>query len=191
MPGVDDMIGSYTIILAHNVAFDWDQMTLDFLRALQNDLARIDGHSLVALREILVPDVASLFRTILDFYSFATSNDKFHTQASHTDHDLAFLVRTIGSEEIEIEARFASASMSEPEIEIFLDHFGSAFESIPQNLTSALRDVNLVSSKEKQRIIVKMNPAYPFGTSLSPANNMTELIEEQARKTPQRIAVRD
>jgi non-ribosomal peptide synthetase component F len=78
---------------------------------------------------------------------------------------------------------------SEPEIKIFMDHFGTTLESIFQNLAHPLRDVNLVSSEERQRIIVEMNPLYPAETSLSLANNVAELIEEQAHKTPQRIAV--
>jgi hypothetical protein len=106
----------------------------------------------------------------------------------NVDYDLAFLVKAVGFEEIEIEARFASACLLEPEMNIFLDHFGTALESILQNLTGSVRDVNFASSEEKQRILVELNAIRPSGTSLSPANNVIELIEVQACKTPQRIA---
>jgi non-ribosomal peptide synthetase component F len=176
------MIGSCKTVLPHNVTFRWEQMTLDFLHDLQSDLAQIDDHSGVALRDIPITGIGTLFRTILDFYP----NDG---RASDIDHDLSFLVKTIGFELIEVEARFVLAYISEPEMKIFMDHFNTALQSILQNPTGPLRDVNLVSPKERQCIIVELNPIYSPGTSLSPANNVTELIEQQARKTPQRIAV--
>jgi hypothetical protein len=183
MLGVEDTMNSCMITLPQNVAFRWDQMTLDFLHELQNDLAQISDHSLVNFRDIPVPIIAPLFRTILHLYPIGK-------QTSNVEHDLAFLVKTIGPEEIGVEARFASACMLEPEMTIFLDHFGTALESILQNLTGPVRDINLVSSEEKQRIMVELNAIRPSGASLSPTNNVIELIEEQARKTPQKIAVR-
>jgi hypothetical protein len=181
--GSVDMIGSCKTVLPHNVTFRWDQTTLDFLRDLQSDLSQIDHHSGVSLRDIPVTGITTLFRTILDFYP----NDR---RTSDVDHDLSFLVKTIGFGSIEVEARFVLAYISELEVKIFMDHFSAALQSILQNLTDPLRDIDLVSPEERQRIIVEMNPMYPPGASLSPANNVTELIEQQARKTPQRIAVR-
>lgn len=188
-----DMISPCMTIPVYNVVFDWKQTTLGFLRSLQNDLAQVANHSLLALREIPVPDIASLFQTVLDFWPLSTSKDNLHSQPPPTDnvdHDLTFSINSIGSEEIEVEAQFASARISEPETNIFLDHFGTALESILQNLTGSLGDVNLVNSEEKRRIVVGLNATHPFGTMLSSANNVTELIEEQARKTSQRMAVR-
>ncbi|KAF8581317.1 amino acid adenylation [Ramaria rubella] len=191
-PYVEDRIHSRSIALPYNIAFNWDQITLDFLRGLQTDIAEIDDHPRVALREIPISSAAPLFRTILSCFPLSTSEDKLHAQGSVTDdvnYDFAFLVRAISSEDIQIETRFAPASISEPEIKVFQDHFGTALYSILQNLTSSLRDIDLVSPEEKQRLIVTSNPAYPLEPLLNPANNVTELIERQASRTPQRIAL--
>ncbi|KAF8580409.1 hypothetical protein K439DRAFT_1662792 [Ramaria rubella] len=191
-PYVEDRIHPRSITLPYNIAFNWDQITLDFLRDLQTDIAEIDDHPRVALREIPISSAAPLFRTILSCFPLSASEDKFYAQDSLTDgvnYNFAFFVRTIGSEDIHIETRFTPASISGPEIKVFQDHFGTALYSILQNLTSPLRNINLVSPEEKRCLIVANNPVYPLESSLNPVNNVTELIERQASRTPQRIAL--
>ncbi|KAF8575295.1 acetyl-CoA synthetase-like protein [Ramaria rubella] len=176
--------------LAHNVTFDWDKTTLDFLRDLQSDIAQIGEHTLAGLPETPTPNSSPFSPTVLNCYPLSTSNYKLHTETSVTDdaeYNLAFLAQAIGCEEIGAEARFTH--LSEPEIEVFQDHFGTALTSIVENLTGPLRDVNLVSPEEMQRLVVEKNPTYPAGPSSSAANSVTELIEDQARRTPQRIAL--
>ncbi|KAF8584773.1 acetyl-CoA synthetase-like protein [Ramaria rubella] len=176
--------------LAHNVTFDWDKTTLDFLRDLQSDIAQIGEHTLAGLPEAPTPNSSALSRTVLNCYPLSTSNYKLRTENSVTDdaeYNLAFLAQAIGCEEIAVEARFTH--LSEPEIEVFQDHFGTALNSIVKNLTGPLRDVELVSPEERQRLVVERNPTYSAGPSSSAGNNVTELIEDQARRTPQRIAL--
>ncbi|KAF8584768.1 acetyl-CoA synthetase-like protein [Ramaria rubella] len=190
--GLEKQLEHHRQIFPHNVTFDWSQMTIDFLRHLQNEMAESLSHSRVASSELSVPNVAPLFRTVLDLHRLSMTGDKLYTQTSqidNVDYDLALYVRNVSSEEIEIEARFALESMSGPEIDVFQDHFGAALASIVQNLRCPLRDVDLVSPEEKHRLIVERNPIYPSGPSLSAANNVTQLIEEQVRKTPQKIAL--
>ncbi|KAF8573476.1 AMP-binding-domain-containing protein [Ramaria rubella] len=176
--------------LAHNVTFDWDKTTLDFLYDLQSDIAQIGEHTLAGLPETPTSNTSPLSRTVLNCYPLSTSNYKNGAQGSRTedvDCDLAFFAQATCCEEIAVEARFTR--ISEPEIEVFQDHFGTALNSILKNLAGPLRDVDLVSPEERQRLIVEKNPAYPAGPSSSAAGNVTELIEDQARRTPQRIAL--
>ncbi|KAF8587753.1 amino acid adenylation [Ramaria rubella] len=184
--------GGQRVTLPHNVEFDWSQMTLDFLRRLQDDMTQAEEHNRITLQDIPHPNVGPLFRTILNCYPSSTLADKFHSQMSHTDnfnYELAFFIRTVDPEEIEIETRYVPESISGSEVKVFQDHFGTALDSIFQTLTSPLRDVDLVSPAEKQRLIVKNNSPYPSETISPPAHNVTELIEKQARRTPRKIAL--
>ncbi|KAF8584766.1 acetyl-CoA synthetase-like protein [Ramaria rubella] len=189
---LEKQLGVRRGILPHNITFDWNQTTVDFLRDLQSDITQCGNHAGVALPDVPIPNVTPLFRTKLDLHSLSTTGDKLHTQTSqmdNVDYDLALYAKNINSKEIEIEARFALESMSGPEIDVFQDHLGAALTSIVQNLRRPLRDVSLVSPEEVHHLIVERNPIYPAGPSLSAANNVTQLIEEQVRKTPQKIAL--
>ncbi|KAF8573140.1 acetyl-CoA synthetase-like protein [Ramaria rubella] len=176
--------------LAHNVTFDWNKTTLDFLCDLQSDIAQIGEHTLTGLPEASTPNNSPLSRTVLNCYPLCTPNDNNGAEGSRTgddDYDLAFFAQAISWEEIGVETRFTR--ISEAEIEVFQDHFGTALNSIVKNLAGPLRDVGLVSPEERQRLVVEKNPTYSAGPSSSVANNVTELIEDQVRRTPQRIAL--
>jgi hypothetical protein len=111
----------------------------------------------------------------------------FGTAGMGHDRDLIFLLKTTGTEEIEVEAQFSSASFSTANAKLFLDHFGAALESIRQELRSTLLEIDIMSWEERQRTMFGMNAP---GILSSPAKSMMELIEEQAHRTPQKIAVR-
>ncbi|KAF8574906.1 amino acid adenylation [Ramaria rubella] len=191
-PGTEDSASPRSITLPYNAAFEWDQTTLDFLRNLQSDIFRINDYAQVSLREIFTSNSAPLFRTILNCCPLLTSAGLLNAQTPETsdaNYDLAFFLRVTNAESVEVETQFAPASISEPEVKAFQEHFGAALDSILQNLENPLRDVVLVSSEEKQRLIYTNNPASSLGPALSSPNNVTELIEEQAHKTPQKIAL--
>jgi hypothetical protein len=103
------------------------------------------------------------------------------------DRDLNFLLKTTGTEEIEVKARFSSASFLTADAKLFLDNFGAALESIRQELRSTLLEIDIMSWEERQRTMFGMNAP---GILSSPVKSMMELIEEQAHRTPQKIAVR-
>jgi hypothetical protein len=179
-------MGAHVTTLPYTITFDWDRTTLDVLRALQYELAQIQDHS-VALRETSFSDSASRFRTILDLSSSNDERNIHVFDAARTGHDFVLLVKSNDVEEIQVEVRFSSASISKSDVEIFLDHLGTALESILQDLTSQLLEISLMSWDEKQRSIVGMTPP---STLSGLVRSITELIEGQARETPQKIAVR-
>ncbi|KAF8574904.1 amino acid adenylation [Ramaria rubella] len=191
--GKNDTIGSRGIIVSYNTAFDWDQTTLGFLTDLQTDICSVDEYARVSLQEsVPIYNAAHLYRTIFNCHSLSTSDDKLNAQTSETkdgNYDFAVFLRSISSEGIEVETRFAPESISEPEIQAFQDHFGTALYSILQNLTNPLREIDLVSSEEKERLIYTNNPAFPLRSVSNPPNSVTEFIEERARQTLQKIAL--
>jgi hypothetical protein len=186
VPGGEHKVGAYVVTIPFNIAFEWDRTTLDVLRALQDELAQIYDQS-ITLRGTSFSDSASQFRTILDLSSSNDDRDVHAFDANRTGNDLVFLVKNTGVKEVHVEARFSSANISKADVETFLDHLGTAFESILQELTSRLLEVNLMGRDEKQRSVFGTNPP---STLSGPVKNITELIEGQARKTPRKIAVR-
>lgn len=62
-------------------------------------------------------------------------------------------------------------------------------ENIFLNLTEPLSEISLISSEEQRRLIVDINPPCSPIMSLSQADSVTELIEKQVLRTPQKIAV--
>lgn len=138
--------------------------------------------------------VASLFRTVLCFWLNPTVENRPYKRIfglQYDDYDFVFNVKTMSSEEIEVEVQFASKAISQPEVETFLDHFGAAVDNIPPNMACPLLEVGLATAKERQFPIKDVYPEY-FSNDLSTqaAVNMVQLIEKQVCKTPRKIAVR-
>lgn len=172
------------------IIFNWDEITLSSLEKLQDDSIQSDGLQILGDEQIAIPtEVTSLFRTI---FSFGPASNKYYKSSFRKDqvgHDFAFNISAVGSEKIEVGVEYASSTISKPEVEAFLDHFGVAIENILSNLTRPLSEISLISSEEEKRLIMDINPVYSPDTLLSQANSVTELIEEQVHRTPQKIAV--
>lgn len=68
---------------------------------------------------------------------------------------------------------------------MILDHFETALHSFIHNPHDTIGDVNLVPENERKRLLADIN----HDGLLSPAQNVSELIEAQTNRTPQKIAV--
>lgn len=174
-----------------SIVFNWGETTLSFLKKLQDDTIQSDGLQVLGDEHIVIPaEITSLFRTILSFNP--TSNEWYKSIFKNNDqviHDFVFKISVISSQKIEVEVEYASSTISKPEVEAFLSHFGVAMENIFLNLTEPLSEISLISSEEKRRLIVDINPPCSPIMSLSQADSVTELIEKQVLRTPQKIAV--
>lgn len=53
-----------------------------------------------------------------------------------------------------------------------------------------IRDIDFITTNEMNRLLYDRNPPDSLDVLLSPAQNISELIELQVQTTPQRIAVR-
>lgn len=177
-------------VLPFNLAFDWQKTTLDTLRALQEDQNTIQAHIAANMAPAATLGALSLFRTVLAVREVSTSEDEVLSCVSRTQGvqaDMIVLAQPIGQDVVQLDVRFASQSISQVEIIAFLDHMSSALDSMKRDLSSLLRDVDLVSPREKQRLVYEINPV---GSSSTSVQSITELLEAQAQKTPNKIAVR-
>jgi hypothetical protein len=85
-----------------------------------------------------------------------------------------------------LSVHYSPRDVSEVEVNVVLDHFETVRLFLTQNPLSAVGDVQLINEQEKQHLVTS---SYPRNT-IGQAQNISELIEDQARRTPQMIAVR-
>lgn len=92
---------------------------------------------------------------------------------------------------------FDSGSISESEIYTFLDHLESALRFIIDRPESLLRDVELINDREMRLLLPEETEREFKGSgqpwarapALDSIQNVSELIELQVQRTPQKIAV--
>jgi non-ribosomal peptide synthetase component F len=127
--------------------------------------------------------VAQLFYNSIDFPFVSCC---FNQHTSYGPHLLQAIIATPGlNNGLSFGATYSGEVISEAEVNVILDHFEAALVFLVNHPHDILGDINLVNAKERQRLVTDLNP----GELLSPAQNISELIETQAGQTPEKIAV--
>jgi Non-ribosomal peptide synthetase modules and related proteins len=85
-----------------------------------------------------------------------------------------------------LEVLYSHEVISEAEVNVILDHFDAALRFLIHNSNETIGNVNLINENERQRLVSDVK----IGDQLSLVQNVPELIEDQANRTPQKIAVR-
>ena len=85
-----------------------------------------------------------------------------------------------------LEVQYIREIIPEAEVNVILDHFVTALRSLIRNPHATIGDVSLIGPKELE---VLMQPKVHHSASNS-YTNVTQMVEAQVLKTPQRIAVR-
>jgi non-ribosomal peptide synthetase component F len=80
---------------------------------------------------------------------------------------------------------YSNEAISEPEVNVILDHLEAALVFLTNHPHDTVGDVNLVNDGERQRLV----GVFPSGYQFSSAQNISELIEAQAACTPEKISV--
>jgi non-ribosomal peptide synthetase component F len=75
------------------------------------------------------------------------------------------------------------------EVEVILDHYEMALSFMARHPHAKVRDIDFITPDEKRLLLRGLSPSHMLETLLSPAQNVSELIEAQVRRTPHRIAV--
>jgi non-ribosomal peptide synthetase component F len=79
--------------------------------------------------------------------------------------------------------------ISAVEVEVILDHYEMALSFMARHPQAKVRDIDFITPNEKGSLLRGLRPSHTLETLLSPAQNVSELIEAQVRRTPHRIAV--
>lgn len=100
---------------------------------------------------------------------------------------------------ISISSVHASEAISDAETHVILDHFESAIRFMIDNPEKLIIDVKLINDQEMQILVpsdtvpepnaYSQALSYPYDSHLLSVQNVSQLIELQVEKTPQRIAV--
>ena len=95
------------------------------------------------------------------------------------------------TDEFILDVSYQSSVISSCEAAIILDHYATALTFVAENPHAAIRDINFMSDDERNQLLYDRNPPYPIDSLLNPVDNISELIELQVSRTPERIAVSD
>ncbi|KAF8580410.1 acetyl-CoA synthetase-like protein [Ramaria rubella] len=174
---------------------------LDMLRQIQSDQIEISKHENITLRDLQSEGIApsGLFKSILNFRNFpdtelvypkVANKDPILTNLRHgsrdgLDYPFALTVDVVSGDSLLVGAAYIQEIISEAEVHALLDHFEAALLFLIHHPKSSVGDVELITQNELQRLI----PIFNTEKLLNPAQNISQLIEMQVRRTPQRIAL--
>ncbi|KAF8572689.1 acetyl-CoA synthetase-like protein [Ramaria rubella] len=105
------------------------------------------------------------------------------------DFPFALSVDVSSADDLFLSVAFVTETVSEAEVHMILDHVETVLLFLMHHPDAAIGDVELTSAVEKRRLLFGRNPPHPLDRVLSSARNVSELIEWQVAKTPQRIAL--
>jgi hypothetical protein len=88
-----------------------------------------------------------------------------------------------------LDISYQRGAISAAEVDVNLDHFEVALNFIAREPQASVWDIECITANEKQRLLYRRNPPHPLGALLNPIQNISELIESQVERSPQRIVV--
>ncbi|KAF8573006.1 acetyl-CoA synthetase-like protein [Ramaria rubella] len=202
-------IGSVTGItintVARRVAPNPHATVIETLRHIQSEQIEMGKHEHITLVDLHSEGilVSGLFKTILNFRNLphhavdvAYSPDTGTLLSRHReggrdglDFPFALTVDVSSANDLFLDVTFVTETVSEAEVNAILDHFETALLFLMHHPDATIGDVELISDDERQRLLFGRNPLHPLDDMLSSAQNISELIECQVKKTPQRIAL--
>jgi non-ribosomal peptide synthetase component F len=84
-----------------------------------------------------------------------------------------------------LEVNYHDEMISSEEVDTILDHFESALRFMIDHPNKLICDVELINDREMRQLVPKLHPV----ESSNAAQSVLELVEAQARLTPEKIAV--
>src|SRR5262249_51657555 len=99
--------------------------------------------------------------------------------------DLTLSIADFG-QELTAVAEYSRDLFDAGTIEWLMKHYGNALKGIAENGARPICDLSLLSETEREQIVVEWNQT---GTSYSRDRRIHELFEEQAERSPERIAL--
>ncbi|KAF8584772.1 CoA-dependent acyltransferase [Ramaria rubella] len=203
---IGTMTGITINTVARRVAPNPGATVIDTLRHIQSDQIEMGKHEHITLAELRsegIP-VSGLFKTLLNFRNLPQDQAVGETSSANAgalfrkyreggrdglDFPFALSVDISSADDLFLSVAFVTDTISEAEVNGILDHFETALLFLMHHPDATIGDVELTSAMEKHRLLFGKNPPHPLDKVLSPARNVSELIESQVARTPQRIAV--
>ena len=130
----------------------------------------------------------ALFDIATDYQEFSENEDyEFEFIYSNSlSLPLEIHMQSFGKEKHNLKIRYRTSMFSEKEIQTMLDSFMAIAEDALENPDKKITELEMLSAEEKQRIVYDFNNT---AVSYSKDKCIHELFEEQAEKTPDKVAV--
>lgn len=193
LPHVDKMIGLFINTLPLRIQISSQDSLFEVLQKVQSQLAYLHQYAYTPLANIQAwcSNSESLFESIFVFENYVF-DQQLNTELKVTDIQviekteypltLAFLV----GQALTLKLTYQLASFEKDSITTLANHFRSLLNTIIETPQITLKNLSLLSEKEKQQIIYNWNQTdkdYPSDVAIH------ELFEEQVKKTPDNIAL--
>jgi amino acid adenylation domain-containing protein/non-ribosomal peptide synthase protein (TIGR01720 family) len=198
LPGVDSMVGLFINTLPVRVSVDEDARLIEWLKLLQAEqveLREYESSPLVLVQSWSeAPRGEPLFESLLVFENYPLDADALKENLSLKLNDIRSFDRTnypltivaIPLETLSLQALYDRQAFADDAIERMLGHLQMLLEEMAHDSSRKLADLSLLTQGEKHQSLVEWNAtARDYRADLC----MHEMFEEQARRTPQRIAV--
>ncbi|KAF8572696.1 acetyl-CoA synthetase-like protein, partial [Ramaria rubella] len=202
LSNIDAMIGTCINTVARRVTLDPGVSVIDTLRGIQTEQIDINKHEYITLPEIqaLGVSVSGLFRSLLNILNLSSEqrqgtglpDNLLNPRAGGIDSvDLPWSLNvSIDTEDsFTLDVSYQREAISAAEVEVILDHYEMALNFMAREPNALVRNINFIDVHEKQRLLYGRNPPYPLDSLLSQVQNISELVELQVEKTPQRVAL--
>ncbi|MEM1367728.1 MAG: amino acid adenylation domain-containing protein, partial [Cyanobacteria bacterium P01_H01_bin.15] len=190
------MVGLLINTLPVRVQIAPNRKVIDWLQALSQQQAQTSPYEQVSLRELqgAVNDGRGLFDCLLVFESYPVPAEMFRGQTSlnletvqfdeWTHFPLTLLVS--GDDELLITAKYRDVQIGTAAITRLLDHLSGLLKTLTTQPEAQLHQIALLSPTEQQPLQQWNQQAPPLPLT---TQSLTTLLNEQAQKTPDVIAV--
>jgi amino acid adenylation domain-containing protein/FkbM family methyltransferase len=195
--GVESMVGLFINTLPVRARVPPAASVLAWLKDLQDHLVGVRQFEHSSLVDVQgwseVPRDRPLFESLLAFENYPVNASMRQQDADveianlrvieQTNYPLA--VTVVPGDDLVVRVGYRSSRFDAATITRLLGHFRALLEAIVSSPDGQVSDLSMLSEGEHRRLLEEWNPpavAYPGGC-------LHELIEEQARRTPDQVAV--
>ena len=198
LTGVDGMIGIFINTLPVRVEVKEKERISSWLRDLQQQLVEMRQYEFSPLIQIQrwseVPRGKELFNCLFVFENypamqpFVDSGAKIDIGGVHfiERSNYPLTVELVLRAELNIKITCDKSQYEKEAIKRMAGHYKKLLQSIAENPDQRIAEIEMLTEEEKQQVLIEWNDtAAAYGRK----RNIKELIEEQAEKTPDRVAV--
>ncbi|WP_420954369.1 bacitracin non-ribosomal peptide synthetase BacA [Bacillus haynesii] len=198
--GIEEMVGLFIHTIPTRVSFGGARSFKEVLKKTQAESIESNRYSYMNLSEIqeLSELKRELITHVMAFQNYAFDDELFRSQSGETGFELGGvhgkertnydfnLTGVLEDEQLKLKLTFNENVYDNTIIETLEQHIITVAEQVAEDETQTLRDINLVSEEEKQRILHTFNDTK---TSYPKDKPLHVLFEEQAMKTPDHTAL--
>jgi surfactin family lipopeptide synthetase C len=195
LPGVEEMVGLFINTIPQRVHIDLDESGISFLSRLQGETLETQAHQHVSTMELQrwseLPPRTKLFDSVLVFENFplASANGERGPEPMYLGRtDVAITLMVVPGTTMRLKFVVDDRVVDEASTGRMAMHLQIVLEALASRPGDPLRAVPMMDDDERHRILVELNDTAIDGYA---AKSLATLLEDQARRTPDRVAFTD